>query len=189
MRGWHQQLMGMASGSGQPVRLLQHMHYLPLLMPYSCSSIAAWGAATKDGHLYQTRNLDWSLQAGAHDFPVLVVYLPDKGHAHMRPTFARFIGAHCGLNDAGVVLSEIGDASAKGRPCNPHAPHFSPWFHTLLYDAGSLTETLSLFGQVPPTKRYHFLFGDGRTEKKAVKIRSLCRRRPDDPGHQYLEGQ
>jgi hypothetical protein len=69
----HQQLMGMAQGSGQPVRLLHHMHCLPLLMPYSCSSIAAWGAATKDGHLYQTRNLDWSLQAGAHDFPALVV--------------------------------------------------------------------------------------------------------------------
>lgn len=61
--------------------------------------------------------------------------------------------------------------------------------HTLLYDAGSLTETLSLFWQVPPTKRYHFVFGDGHTEKKAVKIRSLCRRRPDDPGHQYLKGQ
>ena len=168
----HQQLVGMAEGSGQPVRLLQHMHCLPLLMPYSCSSIAAWGAATQDGHLYQTRNLDWSLEAGAHEFPVLVVYLPDKGHAHMTPSFAGFIGAHCGLNDAGVVLSEIGDASAKEQPYNLHAPHFSSWFRTLLYDAGSLTETLSLFGQVPPTKRYHFVFGDGRTEKKAVKIRA-----------------
>ena len=168
----HQQLVGMAEGSGQPVRLLQHMHCLPLLMPYSCSSIAAWGAATQDGHLYQTRNLDWSLEAGAHEFPVLVVYLPDKGHAHMTPSFAGFIGAHCGLNDAGVVLSEIGDASAKEQPYNLHAPHFSSWFRTLLYDAGSMTETLSLFGQVPPTKRYHFVFGDGRTEKKAVKIRA-----------------
>ena len=153
-----------------PVRLLQHAHCLPLLMPYSCSSIAAWGAATEDGHLYQTRNLDWSLKAGAHEFPVLVVYLPAEGHPHVTPSFAGFIGAHCGMNAAGIVLSEIGDAPAKEMPYNLHAPHFTTWFRTLLYDADSLTETVSLFKQVPPTKRYHFVFGDGRSEKKAVKI-------------------
>ena len=165
-----QQLVGLAEGSGLPVRLLQRVHCLPLLMPYSCSSIAAWGSATEDGHLYQTRNLDWSLKAGAHEFPVLVVYLPAEGHAHVTPSFAGFIGAHCGMNAAGIVLSEIGDAPAKEMPYNLHAPHFTAWFRTLLYDADSLTETLSLFKQVPPTKRYHFVFGDGRSEKKAVKI-------------------
>jgi hypothetical protein len=168
-----QQLVGLAEGSGQPVRLIEHVHCLPLLMPYSCSSIAAWGDATEDGHLYQTRNLDWALRAGAHEFPVIVVYIPTKGHAHVTPSFAGFIGAHCGMNDAGVVLSEIGDASAKERPYNLQAPHFTSWFRALLYDADSLTETLSLFRHVPPTKSYHFVFGDGRTDKKAVKIRAV----------------
>jgi isopenicillin-N N-acyltransferase like protein len=167
-----QQIAGLAEGSGQPVRLLQHVHCLPLLLPYSCSSIAAWGKATEDGHLYQTRNLDWSLRAGAHEFPVLVVYLPTDGHAHVTPSFAGFIGAHCGMNARGIVLSEIGDASAKERPYNLHAPHFTSWFRALLYDADTLRETLDLFGQVPPTKRYHFVFGDGRTDRRAVKIRA-----------------
>ena len=167
-----QQLVGLAEGSGQPVRLLQHIHCLPLLMPYSCSSIAAWGTATEDGHLYQTRNLDWSLRAGAHEFPVIVVYLPTTGHAHATPSFAGFIGAHCGMNARGVVLSEIGDASAREMPYNLHAPHFSAWFRTLLYEADHLTETLDLFRQVPPTKRYHFVFGDGRAERRSVKIRA-----------------
>src|SRR5690349_4421255 len=49
-----QELAGLADGSGVPLSLLQSMHAVPLLMPYSCSSIAAWGAATADGHLYQT---------------------------------------------------------------------------------------------------------------------------------------
>jgi isopenicillin-N N-acyltransferase-like protein len=168
-----QQLVGLAEGSGLPVRLLQHAHCLPLLMPYSCSSIAAWGAATEDGHLYQTRNLDWSLKAGAHEFPVIVVYLPDKGYAHVTPSFAGFIGAHCGMNAAGIVLSEIGDAPAKDMPYNLHAPHFTSWFRTLLYDADSLTRALDLFREVPPTKRYHFVFGDGRAEKKAVKLQMI----------------
>jgi len=177
-----QQLVGLAEGSGQPVRLIQHIHCLPLLMPYSCSSIAAWGDSTEDGHLYQTRNLDWSLKAGAHEFPVLVVYLPTEGHAHVTPSFAGFIGAHCGMNAVGIVLSEIGDASAKEMPYNLHAPHFTAWFRTLLYDADSLGETLELFRRVPPTKRYHFVFGDGRADKKAVKIRAATgggRARPE----------
>jgi len=168
-----QQLVGLAEGSGVSVRTLQPVHCLPLLMPYSCSSIAAWGSATEDGHLYQTRNLDWSLEAGAHEFPALVVYLPIEGHAHVSPGFAGFVGAHCGMNDAGIVLSEMGDAKAKEMPYNLHAPHFTTWFRTLLYDADSLTETLEIFHHLPQTKRYHFVFGDGQTDKRAVKIRTL----------------
>lgn len=177
-----QQLTGLAEGSGVPVRLLQHVHCLPLLLPYSCSSIAAWGDATEDGRLYQTRNLDWSLRAGAHEFPVLVVYQPIDGHAHVTPSFAGFIGAHCGMNERGIVLSEIGDASARERPYDLHAPHFTSWFRSLLYDADTLTETLDLFGKVPPTKRYHFVFGDGRTDRRSVKIRAATgggRARPE----------
>lgn len=175
-----QQLAGLADGSGVPVRILQHVHSLPLLLPYSCSSLAAWGTATEDGHLYQTRNLDWSLRAGAHEFPALVVYLPVEGHAHVTPSFAGFIGAHCGLNAAGIVLSEMGDAKAKEAPYHLQAPHFTAWFRTLLYDADSLTEALDLFRRQPPTKRYHFVFGDGRTERKAVKIRTLSTGAPAD---------
>lgn len=167
-----QQIAGLAEGSGQPVRLLQHLHCLPLLMPYSCSSIAAWGEATEDGHLYQTRNLDWSLKAGAHEFPVLVVYVPDRGHAHVTPSFAGFLGAHCGMNSRGIVLSEIGDASAKEMPYDLHAPHFTSWFRSILFDASSLGGALELFGRIPPTKAYHFVFGDGRTERRSVKIRA-----------------
>lgn len=170
-----QEIVGLAHGCGLPVRLLQHAHCLPLLMPYSCSSIAAWGSATADGHLYQTRNLDWSLEAGAHEFPVVLVRLPATGHAHVTPTFSGFVGAHCGMNDAGIVLSEMGDASAKEMPYDIHAPHFTAWFRTFLYDAGSLDDVLAQFRTIPQTKRYHFVFGDGRTARRAVKVRTDAR--------------
>jgi isopenicillin-N N-acyltransferase like protein len=165
-----QELAGLAEGSGVPVRSLQHAHCLPLLMPYSCSSIAAWGKATEDGHLYQTRNLDWSLEAGAHNFPVLAVYLPANGHPHVLPTFAGIIGANCGMSAAGIALSEMGDSPEKEMPYNVQAPHFTAWFRTLMYDADSLTEALDIFHRIPATKRYHFVFGDGRQEHRAVKI-------------------
>jgi hypothetical protein len=51
----------------------------------------------------------------------------------------------------------------------------------MLYDADSLTETLSIFEQQPLTKRYHFVFGDGQTDKRAVKIRAHS---PEPKGEQ-----
>jgi len=141
-------------------------------MPYSCSSIAAWGDATEDGHLYQTRNLDWSLEVGAHEFPVIVVYVPDRGIPHVVPSFAGMVGAHTGLNARGIALSEMGDASAREMPYQVHAPHFTAFFRTMLYDANSLSEAMEIFSRQPLTKRYHYVFGDGGTEVRAVKVRA-----------------
>ncbi len=167
-----QELAGVADASGLPLKTLQAMHAVPLLMPYSCSSIAAWGDATVDGHLYQTRNLDWNLEIGAHNFAAIVIYVPDAGSPHVVPTFAGFCGAHTGMNFHGIALSEMGDASRKEAPYFVHAPHFTAFFRTMLYDAKSLTETLEIFGRQPMTKRYHFVFGDGQTDRRAVKVRA-----------------
>ncbi len=174
-----QEMAGLADGSGVPLSLLQSMHAVPLLMPYSCSSIAAWGPATEDGHLYQTRNLDWSLEVKAHEFPVIVVYVPDRGHAHVLPTFAGMIGAHTGMNVRGIALSEMGDSPEKEMPYQVHAPHFTVFFRTLLYDADTLTETLDIFKAQPMTKRYHYVFGDGLSDKRGVKIRAHSPEAPD----------
>lgn len=178
-----QELAGLADGSGVPLSTLEATHAVPLLMPYSCSSIAAWGDATVDGHLYQTRNLDWSLEVGAHDFPVIVVYLPKNGTPHVVPSFAGVIGAHTGMNARGIVLAEMGDAAAKEMPYQVHAPHFTVFFRTMLYDADSLTRALDIFNAQPMTKRYHFVFGDGQAEKRAVKIRAHS---PEPPNRRVV---
>ncbi len=167
-----QELTGLADGSGIPLSTLQAIHAVPLLMPYSCSSIAAWGSATADGHLYQTRNLDWSMEVGAHEFPMIVLYIPNEGSPHVVPSFAGMIGAHTGMNARGIVLSEMGDASGKEAPYQVHAPHFTTFFRTMLYDGDSLSQVLGIFEALPQTKRYHYVFGDGQNERRAVKVRA-----------------
>jgi isopenicillin-N N-acyltransferase like protein len=167
---FEQELLGLSDGSGVPLSSLQAIHTIPLLMPYSCSSIAAWGQATADGHLYQTRNLDWKLAVGAHDFPVIVIYLPTRGIPHVVPTFSGVIGAHTGMNVRGIVLSEMGDSPAKDAPYDVHASHFTVFFRSLLYDADSLGRALEIFQGLSHTKRYHYVFGDARAEHRAVKI-------------------
>lgn len=167
-----QEMTGIADGSGLPLSTIQALHAVSLLMPYSCSSIAAWGDATVDGHLYQTRNLDWSMEVGAHNFPMIVLYLPDEGIPHVVPSFAGVVGAHTGMNAKGITLAEMGDSPGKEAPYQIHAPHFTTFFRTMLYDGDSLTRVLDIFQSVPPTKRYHFVFGDGQKELRAVKLRA-----------------
>ena len=167
---FEQELLGLADGAGLSRRLVQRAHTLPLLMPYSCSSVAAWGRATADGHLYQTRDLDWNFEVGAHEFPAVVLYLPREGTAHVLPTFAGVCGANCGMSAAGLVLAEMGDSPAREMPYRVEAPHFTTLFRTLLYDADRLSVALDIFQKAPRTKRYHYVFGDGRRDKCAVKI-------------------
>jgi hypothetical protein len=120
-----QEMLGLAAGAEIPLSILHQLHSVPLLAPYSCSSVAAWGNATRDGHLYQTRDLDWELEAGAHEFPVVVVYIPRDGYAHANPAFAGMVGSHTGMNEKGIALSEMGDSPAREMPYNLHAPHFT----------------------------------------------------------------
>ena len=58
----------------------------------------------------------------------------------------------------GITLAEMGDASGKEAPYFVHAPHFTVYFRTLLYDGDSLTSALEIFRAQPQTKRYHFVF-------------------------------
>lgn len=167
-----EELRGMAAGAGLPVRLFQHVQSLPLLMPYTCSSVAAWGKATADGHLYQTRDLDSGLALEARRFATIVIYEPARGHAHVVPTFAGFVGANCGMNDAGIVLAEMGDSPKSQMPYNLKAPHFTTYFRTLLYDTSSLADAVRMFKGFRQTKSYHFVFGEGLGKKGAVKIRT-----------------
>jgi len=169
---FEQELIGLAYGAEISLEALQAIHCFPLLLPYSCSSIAAWGKATQDGHFYQTRDLDWDMTVNAHEFPCIVMYFPTQGIPHVVPTFAGMIGANTGMNIKGLVLTEMGDSSEEEMPYQLHAPHFTALFRTILYDANSLSQVLEIFSKSPKTKRYHYVFGDGQVEKRAVKIRT-----------------
>ncbi len=167
-----QELLGVAAGAEIDYLTLRRAHCAMLLAPFSCSSVAAWDTATADGKLYQTRDLDWDLDAGAHNYPVAVLYMPESGHAHLNPGFAGIVGAHTGMNVAGIALSEMGDSPSGEQPYDLAGTHFMPLFRTILYDAGSLTDALHILTNAERIKRYHYVFGDGRNEKRAVKIKA-----------------
>ena len=163
------ELRGFAKGSGIPLKTLQRAHALPVVMDYSCSSIAAWGAATKDGHLYQTRNLDWAMGLKAQEHPCIVVYLPENGVPHVNITFSGFIGANTGMNANGIVLSEMGDSPGSEFPFDLNGVHFTTLFRQVMYDADGLDQAIDIFKSAKRIKKYHYVVGDGKNHS-AVKM-------------------
>ncbi len=167
---YEEELEGLAAGAGVDYLTLRRAHCVPIIAPYSCSSVAAWDTATADGHLYQTRDLDWDMSAGAHDYPAIVLYLPDQGWAHVNVGFAGLVGSQTGMNKAGIALAEMGDSPSGEFPYNLNGTHFMPLFRRILYDADNLTEALGILTTAQRIKRFHYVFGDGKSELAAVKI-------------------
>ncbi|MCA9735485.1 MAG: hypothetical protein H6696_01220 [Deferribacteres bacterium] len=165
------ELKGLAEGSGYPLANLQRAHAIPAIADYACSGVAVWGKASADGHLYQIRNLDFVKQAHLQDYPVVVVYKPQKGKPHTMATFAGYIGAHSGMNAAGIILGEKGESPNSESPFNLDGVHFTFLFRQMLYDAETLSEAVSTIENAHLIKRYFFYVGDGKPETMgAVKF-------------------
>ena len=177
---YKQELLGLAVGAEIDYLTLRRAHAVNLLAPYACSGVAAWDTATVDGHLYQTRDLDWDMGAGAHDYPAIVVYMPEAGNAHVNVVFAGVVGSHTGMSVAGIALSEMGDSPGGESPYDLNGNHFMPMFREILYDADSLSEALDILTNTQRIKRYHYVFGDGRNDLAGAKIKAHAPELPPD---------
>lgn len=166
-----EELKGLSDGSGLPLSELKRAHMIPVVGDYACSGVSVWGKASANGHLYQIRNLDFTMGGGLQDFPTIVIYLPDKGNPHASATFAGYIGAHTGISARGIVLSEKGASPGKEYPFDLDGTHFSTLFRDLLYDANTLDEALKTIKSTKLIKRYRLYVGDGKLETRgAAKI-------------------
>ncbi len=166
-----EELKGLAEGTGIPLEKLIRAHVMPVIADYSCSGIAAWGNATQNGHLYQTRNLDWDMHVKAQEHPCIVVYLPDEGTPHANITFAGCIGCNTGMSAAGIVLSEMGDSPGSDYPFDLNGTHFTTLFRSVLYDADGLDQAVQMFQSARRIKKYHYVVGDGKN-LQAVKMKA-----------------
>lgn len=166
-----EELKGLADGIGLPFDAVRRAHMVPVVSDYACSSIAAWGKATKDGHLYQTRNLDWILEAHAHDLPCVIVYHPKDGIPHVNVSFAGYIGVNTGINAQGIVLSEMGDSPKRDYPFNLDGAHFTHLFRDILQDCDSIDAAVDRIKSAQRIKKYHYVVGDGQAPR-AVKMKA-----------------
>jgi dienelactone hydrolase len=112
---YHEELKGLAAGSGVPLADLQLIHAIP--SRYHCTGAAALPAVTRDGKVYHTRSLDYALDIGATVRPqtnsLLLVSAPNEGIAHASVGWAGFLGCVTGMNLKGVSVGEMGSSSSK----------------------------------------------------------------------------
>ena len=93
----------------------------------ACFGISAWGNATVDGTLYQTRSFDQPLDISdpitgtlVHDNAVLVIRNPENGYASIAPSFAGSMHGGGGFNAQGIAIGQQAlwstDYSFHGAP-------------------------------------------------------------------------
>ena len=163
-----EEMEGFSEGSGIDLNLLKAAHTVPMISPYSCSGVDAWGKATSNGHLFQIRNLDYSINAGLQTYPVVVIYKPKNGVAHANIAFSGMMSSHTGINARSIVLGEIGESSRREAPYNLHGKHFTIMFRQILYDAQKLSDAEDIIENSPLIKRYFFFVGDGKLKEHAA---------------------
>jgi len=87
----------------------------PRLPFATCSFFAAWGANTRDGHLFASRNLDWTSNTGLNEQALITVYVPTTGHPYATVGYVGMAGAIAGLSDQGIAVAHVGSTSVLER--------------------------------------------------------------------------
>jgi predicted choloylglycine hydrolase len=163
-----QEMEGLAEGSGASLELIRLVHAMP--ERFHCSGAAVRGPATRDGKLYHTRSLDYSLDIGVtsrlQNHALLIVRRPTDGVASAVPAWAGFLGAVTGLNTEGIGIGEMGSGSSDedyaGLP-------MIFMVRVALDRARTLEEAVQVFRKGPRTCGYNFIVSSGE-EKDAVAL-------------------
>jgi len=172
-----QELKGLADALEIRVEDLQALHAMIFIA--SCSGASAFGRATKDGELYQTRSLDYPLtfidpktKTPLQNQSLIVVYKPKGAIPFISFSWPGFIGSVGGMNVKGICVSEMTDASWYERPAG--LPMIFRIKQTLA-KAKTLDQAIKLMTQKPLEGGYNFLVGDGKIPS-AVAIEMNAKR-------------
>lgn len=166
-RRYLDELRGMADGSGVPLADLQLVHAIP--EKFHCSGAAAYGKATKDGKLYHTRSLDYSLKIGktktVQENALVIVYIPDEGIPHLNVGWAGFAGCVSGMNARGLSVGEMG-SSSKGEHHRGIPMIFM--VREVLHGAASLDQAVDITRKLPRTCGFNFIYADANAPAAAA---------------------
>jgi tetratricopeptide (TPR) repeat protein len=131
-----------------------------------CTSFAATGKRTRDGHLITGRNFDW--ESGDHfDFnKVIARYRPTKGHAFLSVCWPGMAGVVTGLNDAKIFCAINGAHTEHmglgvGRPV-------SLVVREVLQYSDNLEDATARIRAAPVFVADSFLLADGKTGEAIV---------------------
>jgi hypothetical protein len=144
---------------------LKEVHRLvaiPDLTETTCSAFIATGSATKDGHTYQLRVLDYGAGSGLERYPLITVYCGTRPgeNSFVNVGWIGFIGLVSGMNDQKVAISEMGmgtqpNETLCGEP-------MIMLLKRVLRNANSAEAATSIIRSAQRNNAYAYGIGDGK---------------------------
>ncbi|MEI6499708.1 MAG: C45 family peptidase, partial [Armatimonadota bacterium] len=157
---YREELRGLAEGAGVPLQLVHRAHAIPELSEFHCTFFAAWGSATRRGHLQQIRALDYATAAGLQNQPALIVSHPQGRNTFVNVGWVGFIGCVSGMNLAHLAVSEIGEDFGPEHETLAGEPMCFV-LRDVLENAGTLQQGVEIIRRAPRTSSYLYCLGDG----------------------------
>jgi len=160
-RRYQDEMRGLADGAGVSLRYVRWAHAIPDLSEFHCTFFAAWGKATRDGHLQQIRALDYATEAGLQQFPALIVERTDSGEVFVNIGWLGFLGCVSGMNASHIAVSEIGESFGADHETLAGEP--MPFvLRDVLENARTLDEGVGIIRRAHRTSSYLYCVGDGK---------------------------
>lgn len=156
-----EELRGLADGAGLPLETVQRMHIVPEISEFNCSFFAAWGKATRDGHLIQIRALDYATAAAVQQYPLIHISLPNGHQPYLTVGWQGFVGCVTGMNASKIAMSEIGDDWDQLTHTYDGMPMVFLMKDTVRRSR-TLQQALDIVRNTPRTTSYLYCLGDAK---------------------------
>src|SRR5947209_7796802 len=147
----------MAQACGMDRQEARLSNFFPEL--FHCSGFSLFGAASKDGHMYHGRVLDYLRGVGLEQNAVMMVYQPNEGNAWVNLGYAGFIGTITAMNEKGISIGEMGGKGYGNWDGKPMA-HL---LREVMERANTLDEAIHILKSSPRTCEYYYVISDGKT--------------------------
>src|SRR5947208_2062247 len=123
---------------------------------FHCSGFALMGSATKDGHMYHGRVLDYLRGVGLEQNAVVIVHQPDYGNAWVNISYAGFVGTVTAMNEKGISVGEMGGdgyGDWNGKP-------MAHLLREVMEKADTLDDAVRILRDSPRTCQYYYVISD-----------------------------
>jgi hypothetical protein len=130
-----------------------------------CTSFAAWGPATRDGHLLVGRNFDFDAGRCFDENKIVIRVQPDTGHGFLSVAWPGMIGVVTGLNDARIAVAVNAAQSEDTRPIGTPV---SLVLREVMQHASTLREAVAIIERSQVFVSDSYLVADGKVSQAVV---------------------
>jgi len=137
-----------------------------------CTSFAAWGQATADGHLLMARNFDFSAGRSFDINKIVMRFKPDHGLGFVSVAWPGMIGVVSGINDARIAATVNAGHSKDSRSIGTP---IALVLRRVMQNAKTMDEAVAIIREAEVFVADSVLIADGKTGRAVVMEKTPLR--------------